>query len=61
MGRQGDLVVAKASMVDAEMAKLGLQFRSRQATGGQVSTAAYDAGHAVGQLVAERSRIRRSG
>ena len=53
----GDLVTAKAFIVDAEMAKLGLQFRSRQVMEGQVSAEAYDAGHAVGELVAERSRI----
>ena len=56
-----DLVVLKASIVDSELAGLGLQFRSRQAPGGQVSAEAYGAGYAVGQSVAERSGIRQGG
>lgn len=57
----GDLVVMKASIVEAEMAKLGLQLRSRQAKVGRVSAEAYDTGHAVGELVAERSGMRQGG
>ena len=44
-----DLVVAKADVVEAELAKLGLHLRARSRTGGQrVLRAAFEAGHAAG-------------
>lgn len=44
-----DLVVVKASIVDAEMEKLGLRFRSRAAADPRINPGAYEAGRAVGQ------------
>jgi len=44
-----DLVVAKAGVVDAELAKLGLHFRTRKGTGGRrVLTHAFEQGHEAG-------------
>ncbi len=44
-----DLVLAKAGVVDAAMATLGLRFRSRNAPTRPVNAAAFDAGHAAGE------------
>ena len=44
-----DLVLAKAGVVDAAMATLGLHFRSRNPAERPVNAAAFDAGHAAGQ------------
>ncbi len=46
-----DLVLAKAGVVDAEMAKLGLRFRSRNPAERPVNAAAFDAGHAAGKRI----------
>ena len=43
------LVLAKAGVVEAELAKLGLRFRSRNPAERRVDPGAYDAGHAAGQ------------
>jgi len=44
-----DLVVAKAAVVDEELAKLGLQFRARKGTAGRrVLLDAFDQGHEAG-------------
>ena len=44
-----DLVVAKADVVEAELAKLGLQFRTRKGSGGRrVLGDAYEEGHEAG-------------
>jgi len=44
-----DLVVAKAGIVDAELAKLGLQLRARKGTAGQrVLQDAFEQGHEAG-------------
>lgn len=43
------LVLAKTGVVEAEMAKLGLRFRSRNPAERRVDANAYDAGHAAGQ------------
>ncbi len=44
-----DLALAKHGVVDAEMAKLGLRFRSRNPAERPVNAAAFDAGHAAGE------------
>lgn len=43
------LVLAKAGVVEAEMAKLGLRFRTRSPAERRVDPSAYGAGHDVGQ------------
>lgn len=44
-----DLVLAKAGVVDAEMQKLGLRFRSRKPATRRVNLDAFDAGHEAGE------------
>lgn len=46
-----DLVLAKAGVVDAEMEKLGLRFRSRNPATRPVNAAAFDVGHAAGTRI----------
>ncbi len=44
-----DLALAKAGMVDAEVGKLGLRFRSRNPVAPPINPDAFDAGHAAGE------------
>lgn len=46
-----DLVLAKAGVVDAEMAKLGLRLRSRNPAMPLVNAVAFDAGQAAGKRI----------
>ncbi len=46
-----DLALAKAGVVEAEMARLGLRFRSRNPAVRPVNAAAFDAGHAAGARI----------
>jgi Protein of unknown function (DUF2786) len=57
-GTGRDLVVLKASVVDAELAKLDLQLRTVPGTTRIVSPAAYEAGGAVGVSLAINPEIR---
>ena len=51
------LAVAKAGVVEAEMAKLGLRFRTRSAAERRVDPGAYGAGHEAGQRFEVRPGI----
>ena len=44
-----DLALAKAGIVDAELDKLGLRFRSRNPAARLVNPVAFDAGQAAGE------------
>jgi len=51
------LVLAKAGVVEAEMAKLGLRFRTRNPAEPLVDPAAYDAGRDAGQRFEARQAL----
>ncbi len=52
-----DLALAKAGVVDAEVEKLGLRFRSRNPVAPQVNPDAFDAGHAAGERFEAKARL----
>ncbi len=54
-----ELVVVKASVVDAELERLGLQLRTVQSTGRMVSPRAYDAGGEAGASLAINPGLRK--
>jgi hypothetical protein len=59
-GAGRDLVVVKASVVDAELAKLGLQLRTVRRASRMVAPTAYDAGGAAGASLAINPAVRGS-
>jgi len=56
-----DVVTSKASIVAAEMAKLGLRFRSRNPAEQQVCEAAFDAGRSAGEHLDVKLELNRGG
>ena len=44
-----DLVLVKSDVVEAEMAKLGMRFRTRKPASRMIHSRAFDAGHAAGE------------
>ena len=59
-GTGRDLVVLKASVVDAEFDKLGLNLRAARSTGRTVSMTAYEAGGVAGASLAINPGIGKS-
>ena len=53
-----NLVLAKAGVVDAEVEKLGLRFRTRNPATRRVDPAAFDAGHEAGERFEVRPGVR---
>ena len=54
-----DMVLAKAGIVEAELAKLGLRFRSRRAAERRVNMAAFEQGQEVGERFEVRTGVTR--
>ena len=54
-----ELIVVKASVVDAEFERLGLQLTTVQGPGRMVSPAAYDAGDVAGSSLAINPALRK--
>lgn len=53
-----DLVLAKAGVVDAEVAKLGMRFRTRRVSERRVDASAFDKGQAAGERFEARLGVR---